>query len=129
MATNINNSNHMESVKWTNGTGSAVSSGDIVTMGGTGDATLAVALGDIANGAEGQVGVNCVVTAPKTSAAVFAAGESLIWDASAGSFDDNQFATLATGDVSGSSRAVVAGLNTETTCSVYLTGIPGTLTA
>ena len=129
MAINITNSNHLESIQWTNGTGSDVSSGDLVVMGATGDATIAVALVDIANGATGAVGVNCVVTAPKVSAAVFAAGESLVWDASEGAFDDNQISPLASGDVTGSSRAVVAGANTETTCSVYLTGVPGTLTA
>jgi len=127
MATNIYNSNHMISVDWTNA-GSAISSGDIVVMGSTGDATLGVALVDIANGASGSVGTNCGVTAAKVSAAVFADGESLIWDSSVSKFDDNQ-ATAASGDVSGSTRADVAGANTETTCSVWLTGIPGTLTA
>ena len=128
MAYNITNSNHLESIEWTNGTGSDISAGAIVTMGGTGNATLGVALVDIANGASGAVGVNCVVTAAKVSAAVFAAGESLIWDSSASAFDDNQ-AVAASGDVTGSTRAVVAGANTDTTCSVYLTGVPGTLTA
>ena len=128
MATNIYNSNSMITVQWVNGTGSAVSAGDIVTMGTTGDATLGIALVDIASTATGSVGFNCGVTAAKVSAAVFADGESLIWDSSASAFDDNQ-ATAASGDVTGSSRADAAGANTETTCSVWLTGIPGTLTA
>jgi len=128
MATNIYNSNHMETRQWTNGTGGAVSAGDIVVMGALGDATLAVALVDIADGASGSVGVNCGVTAAKVSAAVFTAGESLIWDASASAFDDNQ-ATAATGDVSGSCHADADGANLETTCNVWLTGQPATLTA
>jgi len=128
MATNIYNGSHQQVVQWTNGTGSAVTAGSIVVMGATGDAVLGVALGDIANGASGSVAYNCGVTAPKVSAAVFVAGESLVWDSSAGAFDDNQ-AVAATGDVSGACRAEVDGANTETTCSVWLTGVPGTLTA
>lgn len=127
MATNIYNSNHMRVTQWTNATGSAVAAGDIVVMGGTTNATLAVALAAIANGATGDVGVNCGVTAPKVTAAVFAKGETLVWDVSAGKFDDNQ-ATPAAGDVSGaSSQADAAGANLETTCSVWLTGIPSAL--
>lgn len=129
MATNIYNSNSMTTVQYANGTGSDISSGDIVVMGSTGDATLGVALVDIANGASGSVGFNCGVTAAKVSAAVFADGESLSWDSSVSKFDDNQ-ATAASGDVQGAaSRADAAGANTETTCSVWLTGIPSTLTA
>ena len=118
----------MTTVQYANGTGSDISSGDIVVMGSTGDATLGVALVDIADGESGSVGFNCGVTADKVSAAVFADGESLIWDSSVSKFDDNA-ATAASGDVTGSSRADAAGANTETTCSVWLTGIPGTLTA
>lgn len=129
MATNIYNSNHMQIITWTNGTGSAVASGAIVKIGATGQATLGVALEAIANGATGSVGYNCGVTAAKVSAAVFAQGEFLIWDASAAAFDDNA-ATPASGDVStNAARADAAGANAETTCRVWLTGIPGTLTA
>lgn len=128
MATNVYNSNHMQTTSWTNGTGSAVTAGTIVVVGTTGDAFLAVTLVDIANGASGSVGYNCGVTAAKVSAAVFAKGESLSWDASASAFDDNA-ATPATGDIQGSAaRADAAGANGETTCSVWLTGIPGTKT-
>ena len=128
MANNIYKDQHMQVTTWTNGTGSAVSSGDIVVLGSAGDAILAVALVDIAAGASGSVGYNCGVTAPKVSGAVFKQGESLNWDVSAGAFDDNQ-ATAATGDVSGSAaRADADGANGETTASVWLTGVPGTLT-
>lgn len=129
MATNIKNSNHMQVASWTNGTGSAKSAGGIVVMGTTGDAMLAVALVDIANGATGSVAYNCEVEVAKVSAAVFAKGESLTWDASAAAFDDNQ-AVAASGDVKGAAaRAEAAGANTETTCRVWLTGIPATKTA
>lgn len=128
MATNVYNSNHMQIVQWVNGTGSAISSGDIVVMGTLGDATLGVALVDLAISASGSVGFNCGVTVAKVSAAVFAAGESLTWDASASKFDDNA-ATPASGDVSDTCRADVSGANAEASCSVWLTGIPGALTA
>jgi len=129
MATNITNANHMITEDWVNGTGSAVAAGDIVVIGATEDAILAVALDAIANGATGVVGFNCEVTAAKVSAAVFAHGESLQWDASASAFDDNA-AVAASGDVGGgASRATAAGANAETTCSVWLTGIPSALTA
>lgn len=128
MAKNIYNSHHMITTKWTNGTGSAVAGGDIVKLGAATNAILAVAIDDIAAGAVGVVGYNCGVTAPKVTAAVFTKGESLVWDVSAGKFDDNQ-ATPASGDVSGAaSRADENGANLETTCSVWLTGIPSTLT-
>lgn len=127
MATNVYNSNNMRVHQWTNA-GTAVSSGDIVVMGSTTNATLAVALVDIAQNASGSVGVNCGVTAAKVSAGVFKQGESLVWDSSASAFDDNA-ATPASGDVSGSCAADADGANTETSCSVWLTGIPGTLTA
>lgn len=129
MATNVYNSNHMQVADWTNGTGSAVASGDIVVMGAIGEATLGVALVDIANGATGSVGTNCGVTAAKVSAAVFKQGETLTWDSSVSAFDDTSL-LAATGDVTGpATRADADGANLETTCSVWLTGIPGTLTA
>ena len=128
MANNGVYAEHAQSRTWTNGTGADISSGDIVVMGALGNATLGLASVDIANGASGSVLTNLTVTAPKVSAAVFKQGESLIWDSSVDAFDDNA-ATPASGDVTGSCRADEDGANTETTCTVFLTGIPGTLTA
>lgn len=119
MATNYVSDGNV--IQWTNGTGSAVSSGDLVVAGHT----LGVALVDIANGASGSVAVEGVFTAPKVSAAVFTQGEKLIWDASAGAFDDSA-ATPATGDITGGAVAWIAGANNETTCTVKLT--PGNAT-
>lgn len=127
MATNIVYGAHAQTRPWTNGTGADIDSGDVVVMGGTGDATLGIASVDIADGEEGEVLTGVTATVAKASAAVFEQGESLIWDSSAGSFDDNQ-ATPASGDVTGSTRADAAGANGETTARVYFTGIPGTLT-
>lgn len=117
-----------EVLTYTNATGSDIAAGRVVKLGATEDCTLAVALVDIANGAAGEVRRCGVFTVPKVSAAVFAQGESLIWDSSAGAFDDNQ-APPASGDVSGSVIAAAAGANTETTCKALFLGIPGTLTA
>jgi predicted RecA/RadA family phage recombinase len=100
MATNYVNEGL--SLTYTN-SGSAISSGDIVVAGNQ----IGVALVDIANGATGEVAVQGVYTASKVSAAVIAQGESVIYDVSAGAFDDNA-ATPATGDVSGCCVAMEA---------------------
>lgn len=114
-------------IQWTNGTGAAVASGQMVKVG---PSMLGVALVAIAIGATGSVAVEGVFSGvPKVSAAVFAQGEKLIWDVSAngalGAFDDSA-ATPASGDVTGGAIAWVAGANTETTCTVKLT--PGNTT-
>lgn len=119
MATNYVSDGNV--IQWTNGTGSAVSSGDLVVAGHT----LGVALVDIANGASGSVAVEGVFTAPKVSAAVFVQGEKLIYDVSAGAFDDSA-ATPSSGDITGGAVAWIAGANAETTCTVKLT--PGNAT-
>ncbi|WP_417511429.1 DUF2190 family protein [Methylophaga sp.] len=111
---------------YTNGTGSAIASGSVVILGAA-DATVGIALVDIADGESGAVQIdNGVFEVPKVSAAVFKQGESLIWDKSAGKFDDNQ-ATPATGDVSGGVIAAADGAASETTCLIRLTGRAGTL--
>lgn len=115
-------------LEYLNATGADISSGDVVVLGATGDATIAVALVDIPDEMTGAVQVDDgVFELPKVSAAVFKQGESLIWDASAGAFDDNQ-ATPSVGDVSGAVIAAADGAATETTCLVRLTGRAGTLT-
>lgn len=116
-----------EVIQWTNGTGSAVVSGQVVKVGG---GTLGVAAVDIANGATGSVAIEGVFSGvPKVSAAVFAQGEKLGFDISQGSgvgaFDDSAL-SLATGDVLGGAIAWVAGQNSETTCTIKLT--PGNTT-
>lgn len=115
-----------EVLNHTNGTGSAISSGSVVVLGAAGDATIGVALVDIADGASGAVQISGVFTLPKVTAAVFKQGESLVWDVSTGKFDDNQ-ATPATGDVTGAVIAAGDGASAETTCLVRLTGQAGTI--
>jgi predicted RecA/RadA family phage recombinase len=116
-------------IQWTNGTGAAVASGQVVKVGNI----LGVALVAIAIGASGSVAVEGVFSGvPKVSAAVFVQGEKLIFDVSAGSgvgaFDDSA-ATPATGDVTGGAIAWVAGANAETTCTIKLTPGNTTVTA
>lgn len=108
-------------VNYTNSSGSTIAAGSIVATGHC----LGVAITDIANGETGALRVTGKVTAPKVSAAVFSVGEKLVWDVSAGAFDDSA-ATPASGDITGGAVAAVAGANTETTCTVILT--PGNAT-
>ena len=105
---------------WTNTTGNAVASGQLIVIGHT----LGVALVAIANGASGAVAVEGVFTVPKVSGAVFVQGEKLVWDVSAnsgaGAFDDSA-ATPATGDITGGAIAWAAGSDGQTTATVKLT--------
>jgi predicted RecA/RadA family phage recombinase len=109
---------------WTNGTGSAVVSGQVVKAGNI----LGVALVDIASTASGSIAISGVYKVPKVSGAVIAQGESLTWDVSAAAFDDNA-AVPATGDVTGPPAvAFQAAGNGVTTMTVKFTGVPGTVT-
>jgi len=112
-------------ITWTNGTGSAVVSGQVVVVG----QVLGVALVDIASTASGSVQIrDGVFNVPKVSGAVIAQGGSLSWDASAAAFDDNA-ASPATGDVQGGGAvAMEAAGNGVTDIDVLFTGIPGTVT-
>lgn len=119
MATNYKSSGDVIQVT----AGSAITSGSVVKVG----QILGVALTDIANGSTGSVAIRGIFTVPKVSAAVIAQGESLVWDVSAGAFDDNA-ATPATGDVSGAAAvAAEAAGNTITSMKVMFTGVPGTV--
>lgn len=108
-------------IQWTNGTGSAVASGQVVKVGNL----IGVALVALAIGETGSVAVEGVFSGvPKVSGAVFAQGEKLVFDVSAnsgqGAFDDSA-ATPATGDVTGGAVAWSAGADGETTCTIKLT--------
>lgn len=105
--------------------GSAITSGSIVVAGNM----IGVALQDIAattgTGSVDFTPGRVFSGIPKVSAAVFTVGEKLIWDVSAGKFDDSA-AAPATGDVTGAVVAWVAGANAETTCTIMLS--PGNST-
>lgn len=101
----------------------AVVSGQVLKLGNV----LGVALKDAAIGESFSLAVEGVFDVPKVSGAVIGQGQSLVWDVSAGAFDDN-LATPATGDVSGSSAfAFEGGTNGQTTIAVKFTGVPGTV--
>lgn len=97
-------------------------SGQVVAIGNT----LGVATGDIANGAKGEIALEGVFRVPKVTGAVIATGESVLWDASAGAFDDN-LAAPAAGDIGGAAAmAFEAAGNGVTTIAIRFTGAPGT---
>ena len=112
-----------DTVDYTNA-GPAIASGAVVPL----KHSIGIAMVDIANGATGAVRVTGKVTVPKVTAAVFAVGEKLIWDASVGKFDDSA-ATPATGDITGACIAAVAGTSSDDTAVVILTPGNATLTA
>ena len=103
--------------------GALITSGSVVKL----SHTIGIALADIATGATGAVALEGVFEVPKVPAAVFAVGEKLLWDVSAGQFDDAA-ATPASGDVMGAVIAMKAGANAETVCTVKLTPGNATLT-
>lgn len=111
-----------DTISYTNASGSTIKSGDVVVVG----QQIGIALVDIANGASGSVALSGVFIVPKVSGAVIAQGESVIWDASAGAFDDNA-ATPATGDVSGCCVAMEAAGNGVTSIAVKLNVGVGTV--
>jgi predicted RecA/RadA family phage recombinase len=108
--------------------GSAISSGDPVKVG-TVSAFLGIAATDIAaSTGVGTLIIEGVVTLPKVSAAVFAAGDQVLWDVSPtpNAVDDNS-ASPATGDF-WCGTAMVAGANGETTATIKLNGRGTTVT-
>jgi len=114
-------------ISWTNGTGDAVVSGQVVAIGNI----LGVAAVDIANGAVGTVYVEGVFTCPKASGATthdFAQGAAVYWDASAGKFEKTGTGTLATGDLSGSAVAWEAAASTATTAKIKINQNVGSVT-
>lgn len=114
-----------EVIEFTNGA-AAKGSGDVVVIGSNGDALLAIALVDVAANSVGVAGVCGVFTVPKVSGAVIAQGEYVMWDSSAGAFDDNA-ATPASGDVSDGAIAWESKGAGTTTIKVKLVGVPGVL--
>ena len=102
--------------------GSAIASGDVVVIGNI----MGVAMTDIATDETGSVAIEGVFVLPKVEGAVIGQGESVIWDASAGEFDDN-LATPATGDVSGCCVATEAAGNGAATVKVRLNVGVGTI--
>lgn len=114
MATNFREEGEVKD--WTNDSGAAVVSGQVVKMANT----LGIAIVDIATSAVGAVRVCGVWTVPKVTTTVWTVGAKLLWDVSAAKFDVGT-ATPAAGDVLGAAVAWKAGANGETTGEVLLT--------
>lgn len=103
------------SIPYTN-SGSAISSGDVVAIADT----IGIAAVDIANGDTGEVYITGEFTVPKVSGAVIAQGQRVMWDNSAGEFDDDA-ATPASGDISNGAIAMEAKGTSTTSIKVRLT--------
>lgn len=111
-----------ESLTWSNGTGSAVSSGDVVVVG----AAIGIAAVDIANGSSGTVYMTGVFNVPKVSAAVIGQGEMVAYDVSGSAFDDSAM-TPATGDITDACTAWEAAGDSVTTIAVKINTGVGTV--
>ena len=99
---------------YVNNTGADIASGDVVVIKKSGGVSLTdIQIPRLTASVPSQL-MACL-RVPKVSGAVFVQGEKLIYDVSAGAFDDSA-ATPATGDVSGCCVAMAAGANGETTC-------------
>lgn len=84
-----------ETITWTNGTGSAIASGDIVKIGDL----IGVALTDIAASASGAVATRGVYELPAVNNAAITQGAKVYFDATAGKITptatDNTLAGIA----------------------------------
>lgn len=105
-----------DKVTFANSTGSTITSDSVVVIGHL----LGVVIADIADGESGAVAIEGDFELPKVSGAVFSQGDALLFDVSAGAFDDDA-ATPAAGDVAGAAVAMEDGANGETTARVRLT--------
>jgi predicted RecA/RadA family phage recombinase len=96
---------------WTNGTGGDISSGDVVLVG----TRVGVALGDIADGDDGQVAIEGVFEVAKAAPLVISQGDLLYWDAADENFNktdtDNTLAGFAFADAASADTTVLIKLN------------------
>lgn len=111
-----------DSLKYTN-TGSAISAGDVVVVGNQ----IGIAAVDIAaTTGTGTLDMVGVFDVPKVSGAVIAQGEAVIWDVTAGAFDDAS-ASPDTGDISTACTAWEAAGSGATTIAVKINTGVGTV--
>jgi len=114
-------------ITWTNGTGTAATSGSPVVVG----SLVCVALTDIAAGAVGVLATEGVWELPKVAGAsghAIAQGATALFDISEAKFDINT-TVAAAGDISGSCVATEAALTTATTVNVKINVGAGTVEA
>ncbi len=105
--------NHIQQgqvMTWANGTGSAVNSGDVVEVG----TLIGVALGNIADGTEGELAIAQVFELPKVAATAIDQGAAVYWDDSAGEIgvtDSNTYAGKCFAQAAASDTTVEVLLN------------------
>jgi predicted RecA/RadA family phage recombinase len=119
----------IRSVTYSN-SGSAISSGDVVVLGGADGkkCRVGIAMEDIAaTSGTGQVAVTGCWSFAKVSAAVITQGQSVNWDSSEEAVDDNAHTTAA-GDVAQFGMADANGAATTTSINVWIDE-PGTYDA
>lgn len=104
-----------ERITWTNGTGSAVVSGQLVRVG----VLLAIASTNIAIGATGELEIGEVYTVPKKSSDTITQGQALAYDQSSANVT-NTLGAPATGDLTGVAIAFEAAAAATTTVKVWL---------
>jgi predicted RecA/RadA family phage recombinase len=109
-------------IQYVNG-GTVRAPGDVIIQ----ERLILVAAEAIAASATGTCYTDGVFELPKASGAVIAQGENVIWDVSAGTFDDD-LATPASGDISKGAFAIEAAGNGVTTVKVRLMPGSGTTT-
>lgn len=111
-------------ITWTNGTGSAVVSGQLIRVGNL----LAVASVNIANGSVGELCIGSVFEVPKKSTDTITQGQALTWKASLAQLTNTPGAA-ASGDLAGVAVAWEAAGAGSTVVKAFLPAIgSGTLT-
>lgn len=102
--------------------GSAIAANSIVRVGNV----VGVALGNLATGESGEIGLSGVYRVPKVTAAVIAQGGGIVFKAATANVADSTAATIA-GDVAVGpwAYAAEAAGNGATTVLINLTRAPG----
>lgn len=113
-----------DTLHYTNATGADIASGAAVIVG----SQIGVAIGDIADGASGDLAMTGVYSLPKTAGAAIPQGTAAIYDKSAAAFVPVGTAT-ATGDVSGACTAWEAAVSADTTVLVKINTGAGAVAA
>ena len=105
--------NHIQKgavMPWTNGTGAAVASGDPVAVG----TLVGVALGDIADGEEGELALDEVWELPKEAPLAIAQGDKLYFSVAndyVGKTDTNVYCGKAFADAASAAATVLVRLD------------------
>lgn len=102
-------------IPYTNATGSAIASGQLVRVG----ILLAIASVNIPIGATGELEIGEVYTVPKKSSDTITQGQALAYDQSAANVT-NTLGAAASGDLTGVAIAYEAAAASTTTVKVWL---------